>query len=263
MALRSPGREGATDRSSSFDRTDARLRSKAPSVHPGMRAESSSAGASVARILVVDPQPLTRLGIRRALEDHGFEVCAELADAQAAVEVARHEQPDVCLIDLGAEGDAVSAIERLTADLPDSRVLALAASCDDFGLLDGLCAGASGYVSKDAQPERLAAAITSALDGEVSLSRPLLAALVGAVREHREKSRRLESAAVPLTTREREVLDLLQRGLRTADVAKRLFIEQVTVRSHICSIVKKLSVPDRKAAIRLLDELRERSPAQR
>jgi two-component system, NarL family, nitrate/nitrite response regulator NarL len=227
-----------------------------------MGADSSNAGASVARILVVDPQPLTRLGIRRALEEHGFEVCAELADAQAAVEVARHEQPDVCLIDLGADGDAVSAIERLATDLPDSRVLALAASCDDFSLLDGLCAGACGYIAKDAEPEGLAAAITSALEGEVSLSRPLLAALVAAVRDHREKARRLESAAVPLTTREREVLELLQSGLRTADVAKRLFIAQVTVRSHICSIVKKLSVPDRKAAIRLLDEPK-RSPAER
>jgi DNA-binding NarL/FixJ family response regulator len=258
VALRSPGRDGVTDRSSAFDRRDARLRSKASSVQPGKGAESSSAEASVARILVADPQPLTRLGIRRALEEHGFEVCAEVADAQAAVEVAQREQPDVCLIDLGAEGDAVSAIERLTTDVPDSRVLALTASCDDLALLDGLCAGASGYVAKDAQPERLAAAITSALDGEVSLSRPLLAALVAAVREHREKARRVESTAVPLTTREREVLELLQHGLRTADVAKRLFIEQVTVRSHICSLVKKLSVPDRKAAIHLLDERRER-----
>jgi DNA-binding NarL/FixJ family response regulator len=262
VALRSPGREGVTDGSFAFDRTEARLRSKASSVHPGMSAESSSAEANVARILVVDPQPLTRLGIRRALEEHGFEVCAELADAQAAVEVARHEQPDVCLIDLGADGDAVSAIERLATDLPDSRVLALAASCDDFSLLDGLCAGASGYVAKDADPEHLADAIRSALRGEVSLSRPLLAVLVAAVREHRERSRRSDSTAVPLTSREREVLELLQSGLRTADVAKRLFIEQVTVRSHICSIVKKLSVPDRKAAIRLLDES-ERSPAER
>jgi DNA-binding NarL/FixJ family response regulator len=227
-----------------------------------MRAESSSAGVSVARILVVDPQPLTRLGIRRALEEHGFEVCADLADAQAAVEVARQEQPDICLIDLGADGDAVSAIERLTTDVPDSRVLALTASCDDFGLLDGLCAGACGYVAKDAEPEGLAAAVMNALDGEVSLSRPLLATLVTAVRDHRENARRLDSTAFPLTSREREVLELLQRGLRTADVAKRLFIEQVTVRSHICSIVKKLSVPDRKAAIRLLDES-ERSPAER
>jgi DNA-binding NarL/FixJ family response regulator len=220
-------------------------------------------GSRVARVLVADPQPLTRLGIRRALEEHGFDVCAEVADAETAVEVAQREQPDVCLIDFGPDGDAVSAIERITTDVPDSRILALTASCDDFSLLDGLCAGASGYVAKDAEPERLAAAITSALEGEVSLSRPLLAALVGAVRDHRENARRLESTTFPLTSREREVLELLQRGLRTADVAKRLFIEQVTVRTHICSIVKKLSVPDRKAAIRLLDEPRERSSAER
>jgi two-component system nitrate/nitrite response regulator NarL len=262
VALRSRGREGVTDRSSAFDRSGGRLLSEESSVQPGSGIESVGAGASLARILVADPQPLTRLGIRRALEEHGFEVCAEVADAQTAVEVVQREQPDVCLIDLGTNRDAVSAIEKLTMDVPDSRVLALTASCDDFNLLDALCAGACGYVAKDAEPARLAAAITSALEGEVSLSRPLLEALVAAVRDHREKARRLESAAVPLTTREREVLELLQSGLRTADVAKRLFIAQVTVRSHICSIVKKLSVPDRKAAIRLVDDP-ERSAGER
>jgi DNA-binding NarL/FixJ family response regulator len=77
--------------------------------------------------------------------------------------------------------------------------------------------------------------------------------LVAAVREHRERSRRSDSTAVRLTSREREILELLQRGLRTTEIAKRLFIEQVTVRSHVCSIVRKLGVPDRQEAIRLLD----------
>jgi DNA-binding NarL/FixJ family response regulator len=250
VAPRSPGRESVTDPSFSLDGKGVRQRaSKAPSLPPEMGAEK----ASVARILIADPQPLTRLGIRRALEEHGFEVCADVADAQAAVEVAQREHPDVCLIDLGAPGDAVAAIERLAGDLPDSPVLVLTASCEDLSLLDGLCAGASGYVAKDADPEQLADAISSALRGEVSLSRPLLAVLVAAVREHRERSRRSDSTAVRLTSREREILELLQRGLRTTEIAKRLFIEQVTVRSHVCSIVRKLGVPDRQEAIRLLD----------
>lgn len=205
---------------------------------------------------------MTRLGMRRALEEHGFVVCAEVADAQAAVEVAQREHPDVCLIDFTAPGNAVAAIERLASDLPDSPVLVLTASCEDLGLLDCLCAGASGYVAKNADPEQLADAISNALRGEVSLSRPLLAVLVAAVRDRRERSRRSDETAVRLTSREREILELLQRGLRTTEIAKRLFIEQVTVRSHVCSIVRKLGVPDRQEAIRLLDEV-DGSPGNR
>lgn len=257
MALRFSGRESATVGTSAFEREGVRpSASRASALQRATSAESVTARASVTRVLVADPQPLTRLGIRRALEEHGFAVCAEVADAAAVVEEARRKQPDVCLIDLGLPGDAVVAIERLTAHLPDSPVLVLTASCDDLGLLDSLCAGASGYVAKDADPAGLAAAITSALEGEVFLSLPLLAALVASVRGSREKSRRLDRTAVPLTGREREVLELLQRGLRTVDIARRLFIEPVTVRSHVCSIVKKLSVPDRQAAIRLLDKPR-------
>jgi two-component system, NarL family, nitrate/nitrite response regulator NarL len=196
---------------------------------------------------------LTRLGIQRALEERGFVLCGEAGEAEEAVELVARLSPDACLVDLDLPG-ASGAIATIASAAPGTTVLMLTSSGDEKALLDGLCAGASGYVAKDASPERLACAIESALQGEVSISLSLLAALVVGARESRQTTRRLHGVAIPLTSREREVLDLLQRGLRTAEIARRLFIEQVTVRSHVCSILKKLSVPNRQAAIRLLEE---------
>jgi two-component system, NarL family, nitrate/nitrite response regulator NarL len=212
-----------------------------------------TAGGTPARVLVADSHAWTRLGIRRALEERGFALCGEASDALEAVDLVARLSPDVCLIDLELPdvSDAIAAIATIARG---PTILVLTSSCDDSGLLDCLCAGAAGYVVKDAAPERLARAIESALQGEVSISRSVLSALVAEMRDSRQTTRRQHGPAVALTTREREVLDLLQRGLRTAEIARRLFIEQVTVRSHVCSILKKLSVPNRQAAIRLLDE---------
>jgi DNA-binding NarL/FixJ family response regulator len=204
-------------------------------------------------VLVADSHAWTRLGIRRALEEGGFAVYGEAGDALEAVDLVARLSPDVCLIDLDLPtvSDAIATIATTAAG---TTILVLTPSCDDPGLLDCLCAGAAGYVVKDAAPDRLACAIESALQGEVSISRGLLSALVAEMRDSRQTKRRPRGAAAALTTREREVLDLLQGGLRTAEIARRLFIEQVTVRSHVCSIVRKLGVPDRQEAIRRLHE---------
>jgi DNA-binding NarL/FixJ family response regulator len=204
-------------------------------------------------VLVVEGHTWTRLGIQRALEERGFVLCGEAGDALEAVDLVGRLSPDVCLIDVDLP-DVTDAIAAIATTAPQMTILALTSACDDVGLLDCFCAGAVGYVVKDAPPESLACAIDSARRGEVSISTNLLSALVAEMRDSRQAVRRRRGAAVSLTTREREVLDLLQRGLRTAEIARRLFIEQVTVRSHVCSILKKLSVPNRQEAIRLLDE---------
>jgi DNA-binding NarL/FixJ family response regulator len=238
VALRSPDGDGVT------------VRERALAGEAGRPTED---GRVPVGVLVVESHAWTRLGIQRALEERGFVLCGEAGDARAAVDLVERLAPDVCLIDLDLPDvtDAIAAIATTTAR---TTILVLTSSCDDVGFLDCLCAGAAGYVVKDASPESLSLAIESALRGEVSISRSLLSALVAEMRDSRQASRRRRGAAVALTTREREVLDLLQRGLRTPEIARRLFIEQVTVRSHVCSILKKLSVPNRQAAIRLLDD---------
>ena len=207
------------------------------------------------RILVADANALTRFGIRRALEEHGFFVCAEAADASEAVEAAVRERPDICLLDLHMPGDKIAAIAAIAAELPATAVVMLTPSRDD-DLFDALCAGASGYLPKDIDPSGFPVTLRRVLEGEVALPRAVLTRLVQEFQERGKKRHLplLQERGVKLTSREWEVLELLRQGLTTAEIAGHLFVSQVTVRTHVASILKKLSVPDRAAAIRLVDE---------
>src|SRR5919106_6081910 len=114
--------------------------------------------------------------------------------------------------------------------------------------------GASGYLLKDMDPDRLAAALKGVLEGEAALPRHLVGRLVDEFRT-REGKRRLpifKQRGSSLTSREWEVLQFLREGMSTAQIAKRLFVTPVTVRTHVSSVLKKLQVPDRQAAVRLL-----------
>lgn len=215
------------------------------------------ARARSARILVAETHPLTRFGIRRALEEQGFSITAEAADAAAAVEAALRERPDVCLLDAELAGGVQDAMRTIASELPDAAVVVLTDTRDDGVLVDALCAGASGSVQKDVDPEHLALTLQVVLEGDVPLPRSVVTALLGESRAPAS-----DDSAAPagrprrsvLTKREREVLELLRDGRTTAEVAARLFISKVTVRSHICSIVRKLGVADRQAAIRRLTD---------
>jgi len=222
---------------------------------PSPRARESNA-TRAPRVLVADENALTRFGIRRALEESGFCVCAEACDAAGAAESALGERPDICLLGLDMPGDGIGAIRRITSRLQATAVVMLTDSGDEGDLLAALCAGASGYLPKDIDPGRLPLALQSVVPGDVALPRVLLLRLMEEAR-HRASGRRSPLSArlaARLTTRESEVLKLLREGLTTGEIAQRLFISQVTVRTHVCSIVKKLHVPDRKAAIRLLEK---------
>jgi DNA-binding NarL/FixJ family response regulator len=206
------------------------------------------------RILLADPHPPRREGLRLALQGDGFSVCAEAADADAAVAAALRERPQVCLLDARLPGGGISASARITAKLPETAVVVIAASEDDADLFDALRAGASGYLLQDTNPERLPAIVRGVLHGEAALSRRLAARVIA---EFRARSRRRELAmadapAVTLTGRESEVLDLLLEGLDTGEIARRLFIAPGTVRTHVAAVLRKLHVRDREAALRLL-----------
>jgi DNA-binding NarL/FixJ family response regulator len=203
---------------------------------------------------VADENALTRFGIRRALEESGFCVCAEACDAAGATESALEERPDICLLGLDMPGDGIGAIRRITSRLQETAVVMLTDSGDEGDLLGALCAGASGYLPKDIDPGRLPLALQGVVPGDVALPRALLLRLMEEARHSALRRGSALSARLELTTRESEVLKLLRKGLTTGEIARHLFISQVTVRTHVCSIVKKLHVPDRKAAIRLLEK---------
>jgi DNA-binding NarL/FixJ family response regulator len=207
-------------------------------------------------VLLADDHAPTRAGVKGALEQAGFRVVAEASDAQGAVEAAERERPDVCLLDIQMPGNGISAAATISQKHTDTAVVMLTVSRDDNDLFDALRAGALGYLLKDTDPERLPHALKGVLEGEAALPRALVARVIDEFRD-RSRRRRLPIAhnkGVELTSREWEVLDLLRENLTTGEIAERLFISQVTVRSHVAAVLKKLHVRDRKSALKLLEE---------
>lgn len=205
------------------------------------------------RVLIADDHQLTRVGVRLALERGGFKVCAEADDAASAVEAAEREQPDICLLDIQMPGSGIHAAEEIARKVPDAAVVMLTVSRSDRDLFDALRVGASGYLLKDMDPERLPMALHGVLDGEAALPRHLVALVIEEFRERGRRRPLLKKRGVVLTDREWEVLELMSQGLTTFEIADRLFIEPVTVRTHVSAILKKLHVSSRKEALQLIE----------
>ena len=207
-------------------------------------------------VLIADDHPPTRAGIRASLESDGFVVVAEVGDAKAAVDAAVQFEPQVCLLDIHMPGNGISAAERITASLEDTAVIMLSVSRNENDLFDALRAGACGYLLKETDPDRLPIAVRGALNGEAALPRTLVTRLIDEFRA-RGKTRKiplLGGRQAVLTSREWQVLDLLKNDCTTEEIAERLFISQVTVRTHISSTLKKLKVRDRAEAVALVKE---------
>jgi DNA-binding NarL/FixJ family response regulator len=207
-------------------------------------------------VLIADDHPPTRAGVRAALEEGGFAVVAEVARADAAVASALRERPDVCVLDINMPGSGIAAAARITEQLPETAVVMLTASRGDEDLFASLRAGAVGYLLKDMDPGRLAAALRGVLSGEAALPRTLVARVVAEFRaaERRPSLPLVRRRGAQLTAREWEVLELLREQLSTAEIARRLGLSAVTVRRHVSSILAKLRVPDRRAMARLFED---------
>ena len=212
-----------------------------------------------ARVLIADAQTSTRAGIRIALDSEGFTVCADVTNADNAVAAAVRERPDVCLIEVSLPGGGITAAEEISRRAPHAAIVMLSGSAGDDELFACVRAGARGYLSKDMDPGRLAFALRGVLSGEAAVPRPLVARMLDELRT-RDRGRHASELArlgVELTPREREVLDLLERGLQTTEMAERLTISSVTVRRHLSEILRKLNAPDRATAVRLVREARD------
>jgi len=204
-----------------------------------------------ARILIVDDHPLTREALSSLLGSHGFDVCGSASDgAQAIVEAARL-RPDVVLLDLSMPGlDGLSALPRLREAAPDTEVVVLTASGTEENLLAAIRAGAAGYLLKTEPPERIAAFLDGVVNGEAALSGTVARRLLEQVRHGNGRGVGVpDSIAATLSARELEVLLLLDEHLGTDEIAKRLFISEHTVRSHVKSLLRKLGVSSRREAL--------------
>jgi two-component system NarL family response regulator len=206
------------------------------------------------RVLIADDHAPTRDDIRRALNgDARFEVCAEAADAAGAVQAALREKPDVCLIDLRMPGGGLATLWELTARLPGTKMVVLTVSDDDADLFAALRCGADGYLLKTMNLDRLPDALSGVCAGEAAMQRALVARVLEQFRRREPRWRQPVGAgpAKRLTSREWEVLELLAQGRSTAEIAGRLVLSSSAVRVHITSIVRKLGVPGRAAAVEL------------
>ena len=208
------------------------------------------------RVLVADDHAPMRREIAETLEESGrFSLVAEAADSPSAVQAAVTAKPDLCLLDIRMPGNGLAAAWEITARLPQTRVVMLTVSRNDNDLFAALRAGASGYLLKDVDIDRLLEALDGVMVDEPAISPELVARLVA---EFRDRGARRRSVLVsppqgePLTSREWQVLDLLRKDMTTAAIARELVLSQATVRSHVAAILRKLRVPDRAAAVQLL-----------
>jgi two-component system, NarL family, nitrate/nitrite response regulator NarL len=205
-------------------------------------------------VVLADDHPPTRLGVRLSLEQGGLDVLADVGTAEAAVEAVLEHRPDVALLDIEMPGSGIAAAARIAEAAPDTAVVMLTVSRNDEDLFASLQAGAMGYLLKDTSPDRLPLALRGVLDGEAALPRTLVSRLIRAYqgRQRRRRVPLVGGQGVELTEREWEVLDLLDEGLSTKEIAGRLAISPVTVRRHISGLLDKLEVGSRGEAVRLV-----------
>lgn len=199
-------------------------------------------GPRTIRLLLADDHPVVRAGLRAVLEtEPGFRVAADAATAEEAVELAGELDVDVVLMDLrfGGQMRGAQATAAITARQGAPRVLVLTTYDSDADILAAIEAGATGYLLKDAPPEELASAIRTAAEGKSALAPAVALRLMDRMRE----------PAATLSPRETEVLQLVADGLSNAEISKRLFLSQATVKSHLAHIYTKLGVDSRTSAV--------------
>ena len=209
---------------------------------------------SVATILIVDDHPLTREALAALLEQNGFEVAGQAADGETAVRQAGVLGPDLILLDLSMPGmNGLEALPQLRAAAPAAEVVVLTASGTEENLLGAIRGGAAGYLLKSEPPERIVEFLRGVARGEAALSGSVARRLLETVRETGGRETGIpDSIAAALTAREVEILLLLDDRLETDEIAKRLFISEHTVRSHVKSILRKLDVSSRRDAVEKL-----------
>jgi DNA-binding NarL/FixJ family response regulator len=202
------------------------------------------------RVLIADDHPVVRQGLRTYLElQPDIEVAGEAGGGIEAAAAAERLAPDVVLLDMVMpDGDGLEALRRIGSRSGPPRVVVLTSFPADDRVVEAMRAGAAGYLLKDAQPAELLAAIRSAHSGGSPLHPEAAARLVGEL--HRPPD-----AAAELTAREREVLQLIARGMPNKAIALRLSLSEKTVKAHVSAILRKLDVTDRtQAALKAVRE---------
>ena len=196
------------------------------------------------RLLLVDDHQLLRQGLRRAMEEAGFEVVGEASDGEEALRVAEGLRPEVILIDITMQVlDGIEATRRMRQHCPEARVVVLSMHGEEETVAQAMRAGAVGYLTKDCSMAEVAETVRLAAAGEGAAVSPGIASSI--------LTELAPASQIPsvLSKREEEVLQLFADGCSPTEVASRLFISAKTVKNHLASIYEKLDARDRTQAV--------------
>jgi len=209
------------------------------------------------KILLVDDHALFRMGMRQILErEPDFDIVAEAEDGREAFTLAVEHTPDIVLLDLSLPAPGgIETTQRIKREVPSAGIIALAVAEDEDQLFEAIKSGAAAFILKDINPDDLVTIIRRVRAGEYLIndkvfSRPSVASRV--LKEFRELAvYGQESAPIfaPLSPREVEILDNIAKGMTNKQVAYALTISEQTVKNHMSSILRKLSVNDRTQAV--------------
>ncbi|MFJ4908721.1 response regulator [Streptomyces sp. NPDC093249] len=219
-------------------------------------------------VLIADDQPMQRFGFRMLLESQDdMTVVGEAANGAEAVRLTDRHRPDVVLMDIRMPGlDGIEATRRIVASGDRTRVLIVTTFDLDAYAYDGLLAGASGFLVKDAHPEELLAGVRAVASGDAvvapSLTRRLLDAYVHHLPQPSPTDPRPEDPRLSaLTEREREILTVIGQGWTNTEIAERLHLAESTVKTHVGRVLAKTGARDRIQAVILAYDTQLVTPA--
>jgi DNA-binding NarL/FixJ family response regulator len=203
------------------------------------------------RVLIVDDDDLMRAGLKSVLaSDESVQVVGEIGDGRAAVQGTREHRPDVVLMDIRMPGlDGIAATREVLAAVPEVKVVILTTFEEDDYIFGALNVGASGFLLKRTRPEELIAAIHTIAAGDSLLSPSVTRRVIDRMAREPPAAVSPNKRLDRLTPREREVLELVARGLSNSEIAAALFVEESTVKSHVKRILMKLRLRDRVQAV--------------
>jgi RNA polymerase sigma factor (sigma-70 family) len=205
----------------------------------------------VIRVLLVDDDDLMRAGLRAVLSsDDEIDVVGEVGGGRGAVGAVRERRPQVVLMDIRMPDlDGIAATREVLSALPDAKVVMLTTFEDEDYIFGALAAGASGFLLKRTRPEELIEAIHTVASGDALLSPSITRKVIDRATSRPQVDRVNESALERLTPREREVLELIARGMSNAEIAEALVVEETTVKTHVKRVLQKLRLRDRVQAV--------------
>jgi DNA-binding NarL/FixJ family response regulator len=213
---------------------------------------SATASSERTHVLIAAERLPTRVGLRLALEPEAR--CTEAADAESALDAAVRDRPDVCLLGLDPSDQGLRIVNEIASRVPSAAVILLTSKLDEEEFMAAMRAGATGYLTSSLDPARLPHVVRGALRGEPAVPRKFVSRLLEELRT-RDRRRSVVISGkgrIALTTREWEVVELLQRGASTSEMAAQLGVAPVTVRRHLGSVERKFGVTTRAEVVELL-----------